>query len=291
MASKILITGASGTVGSLVVRELSRRGIAVRAAIHTNAHAGRVREANAEIFEMDFARKESIERALSGIEKAYLLTPFVPDQPELAKNFIDAAKMAGVKHIVRQSAMGADVGAITVARQHREIEEYLKYSGIPATVLRPNFFMQNFINYFGGPIRAEGKIYLPLGDGKASYIDARDIATVAAIALTGEGHEGRAYNLTGPRALSVYDVADILSKAGNRKMKYVDIPEDAAREGMLKAKMDEWTVNALMELHMINKKGYASAVTNTIEALTGKPPITFEKFAADHAQFFKAAAN
>ncbi|MBI2399796.1 MAG: NAD(P)H-binding protein, partial [Deltaproteobacteria bacterium] len=119
MPSRTLVTGATGTVGSFIVRELSKRGEPARAAVHTESRAGRVAEANIEVFQMDFADKASIDAALKGIEKVYLLTPFSPGQVEMAGFFIDRAAQAGVKHIVRQSVAGAETEAITLLRGHR----------------------------------------------------------------------------------------------------------------------------------------------------------------------------
>lgn len=288
MAGRILVTGATGTVGSRVVKELSRSGVMVRAAVHNAAKGDRLRGANVEIFQVDYGRRETLQAAFKDMEKLYLLTPFSPDQLEMARALVDEAKRAGVKHIVKQSGMGADAEpGITVGRLHREAERYIEASGIPYTHLRPNFFMQNFTSYFGESIRSEGKIYLPLGEGRVSYVDARDIAAVAAAVLTGKGHEGRIYNVTGPAALSLHDIADSLSRVLERKVIYVNIPEDAARKGMKGAGMPEWAINCLMELHGVAKAGYASAVTDTVERLTGKKPRTFEEFARENSGYFR----
>lgn len=288
MAGRVLVTGATGTVGSLVVKELSRRGALVRAAVHDAAKGGRIQGANIEIYQVDYGKRETLEAALRGVETLYLLTPFTPDQVNMARDIVDEAGRAGVRHIVKQSGIGADAEpGITVGRLHREVERYIEASGIPYTHLRPNFFMQNFVNYFGDSIKKEGKIYLPLGEGRVSYVDARDIAAVAGVVLTGTGHEGKVYNITGPAALSLNDVALSLSRALGKKVAYIDVPEDAARKGMKGAGMADWAVNCLMELHGVARAGYASAVTDTVERLTGKKPRTFDEFAKDNAGYFK----
>lgn len=288
MAAKILVTGATGTVGSNLVKELSAKAVALRACVHNKDKAEKIKGPGVEFAEVDYKRKKTIEAAFKGIDKLYLLTPFVPDQVETATMLVDMAKSAGVGLIVKQSGMGADAEpGITVGRLHRLVEKYIEASNIPYTMLRPNFFMQNFITYFGDAIKAEGKIYLPLGSGKVSYVDARDIARVAAAVLTKNGHVGKTYNITGPAAISVYDVALAFSKVTGKEVTYVDIPEDAAREGMRKAGMDNWSINCLLELHAICKAGYASAVTNTVEEITGIKPTGFERFAQDNARFLK----
>jgi uncharacterized protein YbjT (DUF2867 family) len=146
--------------------------------------------------------------------------------------------------------------------------------------------MQNFVTHFSP---RNGSIYLPWGNGTASFVDTRDIASVAAEVLTSDGHEGRIYTLTGPAALGIADVARILSEAAGREFKYVDVPQDAARDGMLQAGLPQWQVEPIMELHAINKQSRWSAVTSDIEKVTGNPPTDFAQFARDHADRFRAS--
>lgn len=289
MAARILVTGSTGTVGSLLIKELSKKA-PVRAAVHTPSKAEGVKGPNVEIAGLDLKRKDTLEAALKGIERLYLLTPFTPDQVELSKVFIDAAKRSGVKYIVKQSSMGADSEGITIGRLHRQVERYIEDSGIQYTFLRLNSFMQNFVNFFGSSIRNEAKIYLPLGQGKVSYIDARDIAAVATEVLTKEGFQGQAIELTGPEALTVAEVAGAFSEALGRQIIYVDITPEAARGGMKAVGMNDWSINALIELYDVEKKGYASKVTDRVEEITGRRPHTFMQFAKDNAQLLKKAA-
>jgi uncharacterized protein YbjT (DUF2867 family) len=137
--------------------------------------------------------------------------------------------------------------------------------------------------------RSNGAIYLPWGNGTASFVDTHNIASVAAEVLTSDGHEEKIYTLTGPAALGIAEVAEILSEVASREFKYVDVPEDAARDGMLQAGAPKWQVEALMELHAINKKNCWSAVTSDIEKVTGTPPTDFAQFARDHVEKFRAS--
>jgi uncharacterized protein YbjT (DUF2867 family) len=171
-----------------------------------------------------------------------------------------------------------------VGEWHAANERHIRNSDLAFTFLRPNSFMQNFVNYF--PPR-DGVIHLPWGKGKASFVDARDIATVAVRALTNEGHKNKVYTLTGPAALSIDEVARTLSHAADREIKYVDVPESAARDAMLNAGMAEWQVDLLMELHAINKQSRWSTITSDVQEVTGKPPIAFREFACDHADKFR----
>ena len=143
--------------------------------------------------------------------------------------------------------------------------------------------MQNFINYF--PPR-DGAIYLPWGNGRASFVDTRDIAEVAVQSLIDKNHAKRTYTLTGPAALGIDEIADVLSKTAGRQIKYVDVPESAARDGMLQAGLPPWQVDALLELQAINKESCWSAVTQDVEKVTGRPPTDFATFARDHVDKF-----
>lgn len=293
MPSRTLVTGATGTVGSLLVRELSKRGEPTRAAVHTEAKARSIVEANIEIFEMDFADKQSIDAALKGIEKVYLLTPFSPGQSEMANFFVDRAKEAGVKYIVRQSVLAAETEAITLLRHHRASETHIEESGVPYTHLRPNSFMQNFVKFMGEGIRTSGKIYLPLKTARVSYIDARDIARVAATLLAGDvkpDHLNRAYALTGPAPYSMDDVAASISKASGRPVQYMDVSPADARGAMGAAGLPDWAIEAMIELYEFQRAGRAEFVSTATEELTGARPCALEDFIRDNAGAFRSAA-
>ena len=280
MSQKILVTGATGTVGAHVVRELAKRGAAVRAAARGAAKADL--PAGVEPVELDFADAASVERALAGVSTAFLLTPFTEDQVILGARFIDAAKAAGVGRIVKMSAIGSDIEpGIQLGRWHSAIERHLEGSGIAHTILRPNNFMQNFIGFY--PPDREGKIYLPWGDGACSFIDAADIGRVAAVTLLDAGHEGKAYTLTGPAAFTMSEAASVLSTVTDRAIGYVDVPEAAARSAMLGLGMPGWMTDAMLELHAIDKAGYAAVVNDDVRTITGTPARSFDAFARENA--------
>jgi uncharacterized protein YbjT (DUF2867 family) len=218
----------------------------------------------------------------------FLLSAPEQRQAELQSNLIEAAKSAGVRHIVKLSAIGVGSGLelISLGRLHRQTEEEIERSGIAYTHLRPNGFMQNSF-MFANTIKTQNAFYAPLGDARVSYVDARDVSSVAFATLTENGHENQAYEITGPEALSYHDMAREFSAALGKEVKYVDVPMEAAREAMLGLGMQEWLVNALVELFNFYGEGRADKVTDVVRTATGKEPITFSQFARAYSQVFK----
>jgi len=287
MSKSVLVTGATGSVGRDVAKRLSEKGVSVRAVVRDQAKARKQFGSNIALAPFDFENEQTFSGALEGVEKVFLLPPLLPNQLEVTNVFVDAAKRAGVRHIVKLSAIGVDDETRpTPIKWHGANEQHIRESGVAFTFLRPNSFMQNFFTYF--PPR-NGAIYLPWGNGTASFVDTRDIASVAAKVLTSDGHEGKIYTLTGPATLGIAEVARILSEMTGREFKYVDVPEAAARDGMLQAGVPPWQVELVLELHAINKQNRWSAVTSDVEKVTGTPPTDFAQFARDHADKFRAS--
>jgi uncharacterized protein YbjT (DUF2867 family) len=286
MAKTVLVTGATGTVGCDVAKLLSKKGAAVRAGVRDQAKARQRFDGDIALVTFDFEDDSSFADALDRVRKVFLLPPLLQNQVELTNAFVDAAKRAGVRHIVKLSAIGVDDETHpTAIKSHAANEQHIRESGLAFTFLRPNSFMQNFFTYF--PPRDDA-IYLPWGNGTASFVDTRDIATVAAKVLTSDGHEGKIYTLTGPATLGIAEIARILSEVTGREFKYVDVPEATARDGMLQAGVPPWQVDLVMELHAVNKQNRWSAVTSDIEKVTGTRPTGFAQFARDHAEKFRA---
>lgn len=284
----ILVTGATGTTGREVLEELRRLGAkGVRALVRDPARAGFIREAGFETVAGDFERPETLHAALEGVERALLLTPPTPDTVSHHHDFIDAAASAGVRHVVKLSAFGADADAPEgFGRWHGQSEHLLKTSGLKWTILRPNFFMQNLLGQ-ARQVAATGSIYQPVGDARASFIDARDIAAVAARTLTEDGHEEQTYTLTGPEALSYHDVAAKLSEATGRSIVYAPVSPEQFRALALGAGLPEWLVSALERLNELFVSGRAAEVTDAVRRVGRKEPNTFDRFARDHAGAFE----
>jgi uncharacterized protein YbjT (DUF2867 family) len=231
---KILVTGATGTIGSEVVKQLaSYNNNAIRAAVHSQNKVDKFKQYHTvESVNFDYNKPDTIANALTDINKLFLLTALDPNMEDIYSNVVQEAKKNGVTHIVKLSAEGADAEPGTIiGKIHRREEKIIEESGIPYTFLRPTGFMQNFVNFFGHTIKTQNAFYLPAGDGKASFVDARDIAAVAVKILQTKSdtkqqqqHENKAYHITGQEALSHSQAAETLSKVIGRKISYIDIP-------------------------------------------------------------------
>ena len=288
--STILVTGAAGTVGSEVVRQLSAKGqIGIRAAARSANNPTLKDLKSVEIVELDYNKPETLATAFKDVNKLFLLTPFQSDMLDLTSNLVNAAKKSGVKYIIKQSVMGVDAEpGITPGRLHRQAEKIIEKSGIPFSFLRPNFFMQNFVNFYSPMIKSQGALYAPAGDGEVSFVDVRDIAAVAVQApINDNQHKGQSYNITGPEVLSYGQAAEILSRELGKEIKYVNIPDEDARKGMKDMGMDDWSVNSMIELFDITRKGYASDISSVVEELIGRKPISFSQFVKDYVQAFR----
>lgn len=287
MKNTVLVTGATGNIGSRVVKELSKSHINIRAGVHSPDRIEPIKDSSAELVEIDFNRRETVPPALKGVEKLFILTPLVPNMVEIGIQLVEEAKKAGVRYIVRSSALGADTEpSITLGEWHGAIDKAVVESGIPYTILRPNSFMQNYSNMYARNLKTQSEFYLPLGDGKVSLVDTRDIAAVAAAILTKGGHDNKIYELTGPEAISNYRIAEIFSNVLGRSITYVDASDDDTRKGMKNAGVPDWFINAVMELYGIQKAGYGAVVTPVIEEITGEKPINFEQFVRDYSKIF-----
>ena len=286
MAHTILVTGATGTVGSEVLRLLKGRdGIQVRAALRNLQKKDSVAGPNVEPVLLDYDKPATFAAACQGADAIFIVPPFSPNGVEQAKAFIDAARAAGVRHVVKLSVIRS-IGDITVRRWHEAINDHLKKSGMTWTILLPGGFMQNFVETAApGP---DGNLYAPAGDSASAFIDVRDIAEVAAKALTEPGHVGREYTLTGPADVSYAEVAAMMSEASGRAIRFVDVPESAARQGMLAAKMPEWVVDAILEIHAAARGKHGSEITTTVADVVGHPSRTFREFARDYAASWKS---
>jgi uncharacterized protein YbjT (DUF2867 family) len=288
----ILVTGATGNIGSEVVKQLlgTAPAVSIKAAVHSSQNVKKVKDGDrVKVIPIDYNESDTLREALKDVDKLFLLTPDVSNAPDLASNAVTEAKKAGIRHIVKQSVMGADLEAdVGTMRLHRQVEEIIEQSGIPFTFLRPNEFMQNFINFHSPSIKGNNAFYIPLEDAKVSLVDVRDIASIAVQSLIDEDkHKNKTYLITGPEALSYHQVAEILSNTTGRKINYVNISDEEARAAMKEIGMNDWLINTVSELSEYFRKGKASEISPAVEEVTGNKPISFSQFANDYIDAFR----
>lgn len=285
----ILITGATGTNGTELIKLLSSRGVPVRAMVRDPKEGHSLGELpGVSLVVGDFDDRASLDQALAGTDKAFLLTPSSERAEAQQLSFIDAAKAAGVKHLVLFSQFASTVDSpVRFLRYHAVAEEAARRSGMAWTFLRPNLFMQGVL-LFKDMIAATASFSVSAGDARVSIVDVRDIAAAAAEALTEPGHEGRIYDLTGPEALTHTQMAEQLSAAIGREIRFVDVPEEAMAQAMLGIGMPAWQVEGLVEDYAHYRRGEAAVVCSGVQDATGNPPRSFGVFACDHAAMFAA---
>ena len=263
----VLVTGASGNVGSSVVRELQARGVPVRAFVRD---PGRL--ADAEVAVGDFSDPASIRRALAGVDRVLLSSADGPGKVAHEAAVVDAAAAAGVELVVKASTMYAQLGsALKPLDWNARSEQHLRESGVPYVILASSFYMTNVL----AAVR-ERVLAAPAGDGAVAMIDPRDVAAVAAVALTGDGHAGRAYHLTGPEAITYAQIAEVLGA------EYVDVPPEVARRELESAGMPGWLVDHLDGAFALIRAGAMTETTDVVRALTGREPHDFAAFAHAH---------
>jgi uncharacterized protein YbjT (DUF2867 family) len=275
----ILVTGATGNIGRPLVALLKASGATLIAGSPSGAPVDGVPGRR-----LDFNDAASLDAAFAGIDTLFLLLPLVPNKLELARQAVNAAKAAGITHILRSSGAGADPGSpVAIAALQGRIDQLVIGSGLAYTLVRPNGFMQNYVNFYGGMIKA-GTLYLSHGAASASFVDVRDIAAVdAAILRNPAAHAGKVYTLTGPQAVTHDEAMRMVSAAIGRPVRYVPVTEAAAVQSMKEMGMDDWTIAIMSSLNQVIAAGYAAGVSSDVQALTGRAPRTLAAFVAEQA--------
>lgn len=284
---KILLTGATGNVGKELVKFLSERKIPFKAMVRSLDGTPDISALpGAELVLGDFNDKGSLENALTGIDKAFLLTNSSEYAQQQQLRFVDAAVKSGVEHIVKLSQWAADEHSpVRFLRYHAVVEQHIRRSNIKFTFLRPNLFMQGLLA-FSDSIKYQNQFFGAIGDAKISLIDVRDIAAAAGESLIDVKHENQTYNLTGPEALSHHEMAERLSVATGRRINFVDVTSDELRQMLNKVGFPAWQAEGLIEDYLHYKNGEAAEITEGVFAATSLMPRTFERFANDYAGLF-----
>ncbi len=281
----ILVIGGRSKIGAALIEELLSRGERVRALVRAGERDGSL-PAAADAVTGDLADEASLVAAMDGIEKVFLLSSPHPDAVTWHRNAVDAARRADVRLLVRSSILGADAeSAPEFIDAHHVCDRYLRDSGLPHVIVRPNLFLQNIQESTIPAIDASGNFYVDAGQARISMVDTRDVAAVAAAALCEPGHAGADYDVTGPEALSYADVAAKLSQVLGREVSYVDVPDDAVRGALIGAGLSDWFAGALVGLYQDYRRsgpaGYAAQVTDTVTRLTGRPARSLDDLLAE----------
>ena len=285
----IVVTGATGTIGSTVLRRLSERGIRTRALSRNPSRGASL--AHVEWAEADLADPETLPSVFKDADRLFLLTGNAQSMTRLQKNAIDAAAEADIPHVVKLSARGAYPNSRSaIGRWHHEVETHLKAAGPSWTMLRPHVFMQNLLDQ-ADRIRAHGELRAPSGDGQIPFIDTRDIADAAVAPLTEDGHAGETYLLTGGVALDYHQVADILGTATGQEVEYVPESFEEARTRFRNDGLPDWLIDSKLALATYHRDGGQTAqTTRDVFDLTGHAPRSMIQFAYDHAEVFSRPA-
>jgi uncharacterized protein YbjT (DUF2867 family) len=282
----ILVTGGTGNVGFELVKKLSEHGHPVRMFVRNRAHARLITPSGVEFAEGDFANPDTFSRALHGVDRLFLLVPSSSESERQQRSFVDAAKRSRVAHIVKLSKLGADEHSLNrFQRYHGVVESHVLKSGIPFTFIRPNLFMQSLLT-FRPTVSSQGAMYASAGNARISIVDVRDVATIAAKALTESGHEGKTYNITGPEPLTHSEMARELSFASGKVIQYVDVPPGAMEESLVSFGMPAWRAAGVVEDYEHYRRGEAAMVTSTFREVTGATSSSFSQFAQDYAHRF-----
>ena len=282
----ILITGATGTVGSEVVKRLSAHGIPVRAVTRDPRKADAQRLPHVHVVHGDFEDVESMRRACTGVDRAFLATNSTERTEHQQIAFTRVAHQSGVRHIVKLSQLHADTHASgRFLRYHATVEAAVQASGLTFTFLRPNLYMQGLLN-FRQSIQEQSAFFAAAGDARISAVDVRDIADVAVAALTTAQHDNQSYALTGPEALTFAEMAHQLSRAVGRTVTFVDVPPAAMRAALADLGFPAWQADGLLEEFAMYHRGEAAGVEPDVRDALGRPPRAFAEFARDYALLF-----
>lgn len=291
--SSILLTGATGSVGGELAKQLAAQGIPFRAMVRSLTEPPAQALAalpGAMLVVGDFDQPATVAAALAGIERAFLLTNSTERAEAQQLGFVRLARQAGVRHVVKQSQWAARSDSpVRFLRYHAAVEAALQATGLAYTFLRPNLFMQGLLG-FEDSIQQQGKFFAAIGAAKISAVDVRDIAAAATAALTQPGHENKTYDLTGPESLTHAEMAAGLAAALGHPVAFIDVSPDEMRGALLGLGMDAWQAEGLIEDYAHYHRGEAAAVAAGVREATGQEPRTFAAFARDYAPAFTGKA-
>jgi uncharacterized protein YbjT (DUF2867 family) len=286
-ADVTLVAGATGKTGSRVAAALLERGHRVRALVRDERKAAALSERGADLAVVDLDRPETLDESLlNGVTGVYFVTWNGPSALAQSRALLATIQSSGEQPlVVRLSAYGTPQSRIVSELASCEAE--LKASGLPWTILKPTFFMQNLL-MTSESVQQQGAVYFDWGAGRAGMIDLRDVVDCAVAVLGGDAGAvaGESFVLTGPDTIGFAEVAATLSRVAGREVEYVPVPHEAASEAMVAMGMPAWIASGYAELSAGFEQGYADLTTDDVRKLSGHRPRSLEQFALDHAQFF-----
>jgi len=283
----ILATGATGSVGLVLAKQLADKQIPFRALVRSLNKAEPLKHLKGvELVIGDFNHEQSLLQALKGIESVFLLSNSTTDAENLQCNFVNAAVKSGVKHIVKLSQFAANINSpVRFLRYHAVVEEKIKLTGLQYTFLRPNLFMQGLLG-FSDTIKYQNQFFATAGDAKISLVDVRDIAAVAVERLITNDSESKVYDITGNEAISHGKIAEILSDVLQKEIKYVNVSDEEMLSALIQFGFPEWQAAGLIEDYAHYARGEAAIVSSTVKDVTGVSPRKFIDFVEDYRSLF-----
>ena len=284
----ILLTGATGKTGSEVAKQLAAHDTPFRVLVRDPDKAAALKDLGAEIAVGNMEDADAVSKALAGVDKAVLILSNGEHQAKIEKQFTDCAVKAGVKHIVKLSSMESKPGTTKpIPAMHVASEEHIRASGLDWTMIRPTFFTQNLLGS-ARTIKTSDKIVLALGNAVVAPTDLRDVAEVIRLALTDDAHLNKSYDLTGPEALSLSQVAEKFSKVLGREIRYEPQPVEEFGKILRQVGFPEWRVNAVCDEFRLLGQTTSRHTTDTIRQILGREPTSVEQFIRDHIKVYTA---
>ncbi len=285
----ILITGATGRTGKEAATLLAAKGVKVRALVRNPDKAAGLKAAGVELAVGDASDATAVRAALQGVEKIAVILPNGEKQLAMEKHLTDLAAAAGVKHILKVSSVESVAGAPNpVHRTHWDSEQHIRASGKPWTMVRPSFYLQNFLGN-AATIKAENKFYYPFGDrGGAVMTDSRDVGYFIAHVFTTPGHENKSYDITSHDRMNFHEAAAVISKELGRKIDYVPQDPAAYKAFLGRFVTSQWHLDAVCDIFAEISHGYLAQTTNTFKEVTGREPVGLAQFIREHAAVFRA---
>jgi len=283
MSKKILITGGTGTVGSLTIQSILAKNadVKLRAYVRNPEKAENLKNLGIELVQGDFSNQGALNKAAEGMDAVFSLTVASPTAVEEGKAITLAAKNAGVKHIIRNSAIGAAPDAPTEnGKMHYATDEDIKASGLTYTIFRPHFFMQNLL-FATQTIKEQGAMYWGMGDGKMGIVDVRDMADSYAEVLVNGGHENKIYTPTGPESIDFHTMAKLISEGIGKEVKYIAVTPEQVKESLMAMGAGEFMATLYMQYSIAYSANWGNFVTDDVETVAGHKSRSFKQFVDD----------